>query len=753
MASAVRDKVFSRIQFPPRLNPAILRTHFFSMESFRQKKADAIRASGAQPYAANYERTQSLLASRNAGDGTKVVIAGRLMLIRDMGKLAFATLQDQSGRMQIVFREDAMGADAYKNALSLLDLGDIIGVTGERFATQKGEPSVLVQSWTMLCKAMRQPPEKWHGIADQETAWRQRYLDLTSNRETFERFQFRSRFIQKLRELYWAHDFTEVETPILVNAASGALATPFGTHHAAYDLDMFLRIAPETFLKECLVGGFDRVFELGRVFRNEGLDPSHLQDFTMVEHYASYWDYVKNMEFTEEILPTLLQDLIGTTKVKIPDRDGALIEVDFAPPWPRLTIREAILNASGIDFEKFDSAGALREAIKLKNIPLDVNIETLGRGNLIDQLYKKVSRPSLLQPTFIMQHPIDLSPLARRNDENPNITDRFQLVVGGWEVVNAYSELIDPIDQANRFEEQARANAGGDSDAHRKDDDYVTALEYGCPPCSGFGMGIDRIVALLTQQTNLRDVVLFPLLKPDEKTQKTERTQTTQKTTEKTSSASSESFESSESSPKNLVEAPASTLLQHAEYGHLLPAAHGLIMEHTDQTRAHLIATGAAMEALSMRFGGDPQTWKVAGMLHDLDWDALDKDYEKHCGDTLEHLLSTISAPAELLRDIRAHYASKYGAEYPLDSMLRKCLYCVDELTGFIIAVALVRPSKKLFDVEVKSITKKLKDKGFAAQVDRSQIGQCEKLLGLTLDQFVEMTLHAMKNVAADLGL
>lgn len=716
------------------------------MDSFRQKKADAIRAKGIQPYAALFERTHTLMDARDAAEETAVSVCGRVMLLRDMGKMAFITLQDHTGRLQLMLREDDLGADIYKEALELIDLGDIIGVSGKRFATKKGEPSVMVAKWEMLSKALRQPPEKWHGIADQETAWRQRYLDMTSNRDTFDRFLFRSKFMQKLRQFYWDEGFTEVETPVLVNAASGALATPFATHHNAYDSEMFLRIAPETFLKECLIGGFDKVFELGRVFRNEGLDPSHLQDFTMVEHYAAYWDYVKNMDFVEKMLPTLLQDLLGTTKVQIPDRDGNLIEVDFKAGWPRLSIRDVIKQSCGIDFEEFNSASALREAIKSKGIKLDVNVDALGRGNLIDQLYKKVSRPSLVQPTFIMQHPLDLSPLARRNDENPNITDRFQLVVGGWEIVNAYSELVDPVDQAQRFEEQAKANAGGDSDAHRKDDDYVTALEYGCPPCSGFGMGIDRIVALLTQQTNLRDVVLFPLMKPDdEKNQKNQMTEKNQKKDEKI--ISSGSSDSSSSSGSSVI------LLQQAEYGHLLNAAHGLIEAHADMTKAHLIATGAAMEALAKKFGGDPQTWKVAGMLHDLDWDQLDKDYTRHCGDTLEHLLSTISAPNELLADIRAHYADKYGEDYPLDTMLRKCLYCVDELTGFIIAVTKVRPSKKIADVEVSSVKKKLKDKAFAAQVSREQIGSCETVIPMPLDEFIGITLEAMKGVADDLGL
>lgn len=712
------------------------------MDAFRLKKIEDLHASGKQPYASSFHRTHTLEEAKNQSVGMQVSVAGRLMLLRDMGALTFATLQDHTGRLQIAVRAEDIGQDFYKEFLHIVDLGDFIGITGERFATKRDEPTVAIREWQMLSKALRQPPEKWHGIADQETAWRRRYLDTTSNRETFDRFVFRSAFIRKLREFYWSKGFLEMETPVLVNAASGALATPFVTHHAAYDMDVYLRIATETFLKECLVGGFDRVFEIGRIFRNEGLDPSHLQDFTMVESYTAYWDYRDTMAFTEEMLSTLVKEMIGGTKTTIPDRDGELIEVDFQPKWPRKNLREAIWDHSNIDIDDFTSASALREAIKAKKIRLDIDIEQLGRGNLIDQLYKKVARPHIVQPTFITEHPIDLSPLARRNDKNPDITDRFQLVVGGWEIVNAYSELIDPVDQAKRFEDQAKASLKGDSDAHRKDDEFVTALEYGCPPCSGFGLGIDRIVALLTQQTNLRDVVMFPLLKPEKKTCHPEPDEG-----QHAGVVVRRAHHDTLSSPS------PGMLLEHAQYGHLLPAAHTLLMQHADQTRAHLIATGAAMEALAKRFGGDAPTWKVAGMLHDLDWDNLEKDAEAHCGSTLEQLLAKISAPGELLADIRAHYASKYGAEYPLDSQLRKCLYCVDELTGFIIAVTLVRPSKKLADVEVKSIIKKMKDKGFAAQVDRQQIQKCEELLELGLDEFIGLTLDAMKAVANDLGL
>lgn len=718
------------------------------MDSVRFDKAEKLRALGRLPYAAKYARTHVLEEGRTAKDGTKMSVAGRVMLFRDMGKLTFATLQDHTGRLQIAFREEELGKEEYALLQKIVDLGDFIGVSGERFTTQKGEPTVSVKTWTMLSKSLRQPPEKWHGVSDRETLYRKRYLDTMTNPESMKRFQFRSAFIKAMREFYWENGFTEVDLPVLVNSASGALATPFTTYHNALDLDVYLRIAIETHQKECLVGGFDRTFALGPVFRNEGMDPSHLQEFTMCEHYASYWDYEDNMRFTEEMLRSLLTKTLGTTTVKIPGRDGKLIEVDFGGNWPRLSMRDVILQDCGIDYDTTPTADDLRKAIKDKNIQLEVDVSKLGRGNLIDHLYKKVSRPKIVSPVFITKHPIDLSPLARRNDESPLVTDRFQLVVGGWEIVNAYSELIDPVDQAQRFDDQAKAKQGGDVDAHAKDDEFVEALEYGCPPCSGWGMGIDRIVTLLTGQENLRDVVLFPLMKPI-----ILRDAPPSVAPQDDSSSCHTEEVRAERRPSRSATSSSSSLLQHADYGHLLPAAHGLIETHSTLTKAHLIATGAAMEALATRFGGDPKTWKVAGMLHDLDWDHLDKDFEKHCGEPLEKMLAEIKAPAELLGDIRAHYAHKYGADYPLDTMLRKCLYCTDELTGFIIAVTKVRPSKKIADVEVKSVTKKLKDKTFAAQVSREQIASCQELLGIPLEEMIALTLEAMKSVGAELGL
>lgn len=723
------------------------------MDPFRLQKADAMRRAEKNPYALSFERTHTLGEARNLKEKTRTCIAGRIVLFRDMGGVTFATLQDHTGRLQIAFKEDVLGHEHYVSMLGLLDLGDFIGVQGERFTTQKGEPTILVKEWVMLCKSLRQPPEKWHGVVDEETTWRQRYLDLSSSRETFERFSFRSLFIRKLREFYWSKGFIEMETPVIVNEASGALAKPFKTHHDAYDLDMYLRIAPETFLKECLIGGFDRVFEVARVFRNEGLDPSHLQDFTMCEHYSAYWDYEKNMEFTEEMMETLLKELMDSTWIQIPNREGKLVKIDFKKPWPRVPIHDVILKYCSIDIRKTNTAADLRAAMKKAKIELDIPIEKLGLGTLIDQLYKKVARPHLVQPTFVTEHPLELSPLARRNDANPAIVDRFQLVVGGWEVVNAYSELIDPIDQASRFEEQVKAQQRGDIEAHGKDDEYVKALEYGCPPCSGWGMGVDRVVALLTQQRNLRDVVLFPLLKPSERATKATREPKVPKNKKSTSVPLVPLVPLVPSLHIPMASATPDHLLQHAEYGHLLSEAHALLTKHADKTRAHLIATGAAMEALAKKFGGDPATWKVAGMLHDLDWDHLEKDAEEHCGKTLEQMLAGIAPPAELLADIRSHYEEKYGGTHPLDTMLRKCLYCSDELTGFILAVTFVRPSKNIADVEVSSIKKKMKDKAFARQVKREQIMKCQELLGIPLDEFIGIVLRAMQGVSEEIGL
>ncbi|HNX60449.1 MAG TPA: lysine--tRNA ligase, partial [Spirochaetota bacterium] len=369
-----------------------------------------------------------------------------------------------------------------------------------------------VSSWEFLSKSLRPLPEKFHGLADTEQCLRKRYLDLMTSPETMDRFKKRTLLIKTIRNYLDNEDFFEVDTPVLLNKASGALATPFATHHNALDIDIFLRIAPETYLKRAIAGGFERVYEFARCFRNEGMDPSHLPDFTMLEYYCAYWNYEDNMNFTERLLKHAIKTVTGSDTITY-----AGTEISFAGDWPRVSFRELILKDCGIDIDALKTREELVAEINKRGIVLDapIDLKKCGRGTVIDLLYKKVSRPKIKNPTFLIKHPVDISPLARRNDTDANTVDRFQLVVNGWEVVNAYSELIDPVDQAERFEQQLKARSSGDTEAMEVDEDFLTCMEYGMPPMSGWGMGIDRLIALLTDAPSLREVVLFPLMRPE----------------------------------------------------------------------------------------------------------------------------------------------------------------------------------------------------------------------------------------------
>jgi lysyl-tRNA synthetase class 2 len=484
-----------------------------SLRDVRIEKRQLFETEGLQVHPDRFERTHTLREVMGLQPGTKVRAAGRIGQLRKFGKLTFATLEDFDGRIQIALVRDQLDADPevskkkYELFSKGVDRWDFLGVDGEMYFTDKGELTIRVHSWTLLGKTLQPPPNKYQGVRDIETNWRKRYLDLVSNEETRERFRVRSKSVTALRTFLDRGGFVEVETPILNTQQSGALARPFFSHHNALDMDVVLRIAPETYLKRLIVGGYDRVYEFARCFRNEGLAASHLQEFTMLEFYASYWNYEDNMTFTENMLRFAIQEAVGSLQIQRGEHT-----IDFAQPWPRKRLADVILENSGIDIDTYPDADSLRAAIFAKKVDLDN--PGAGRGSLIDQLYKRTARPKLIQPTFIVGHPVDLSPLARRSDTNPNAVDRFQLVVDTWEVINAYSELVDPLDQRRRFEEQAELRKKGDDEAMPVDEDYLTAMEFGMPPISGWGMGIDRFVALLTNAPNLRDVVWFPLMKP-----------------------------------------------------------------------------------------------------------------------------------------------------------------------------------------------------------------------------------------------
>jgi len=446
---------------------------------------------------------------KELSDGSSgVKTAGRLMAMRVMGKLTFAQIQDHSGKLQIALQQDLLGVDDYKFFTKKLDVGDYIGVEGEMFTTQKHEKTLQIKSLLLLSKSIRPLPEKFHGLHDPELKARYRYLDLIMSEETRVKFAKRLKVIKFLRSYLDSHEFMEVDTPILQSIASGASASPFETHHNALNIPLFLRIAPETYLKRLIAGGYERVYELGKCFRNEGIDASHLQEFTMLEFYVAYWDYLDNMTFIKDLIQKMVVEVNGNSIVQYEEQT-----IDFAGDWPVMSYRDLVFKYTKVDLDKVHSLNDLKAEIKAKHLDFPVD-KYLGLGGMIDGLYKKFCRPHLIQPIFITKHHVDLVPLARRNDEKRHELDMFQLVINGWEVVKAYSELVDPIEQKARFEEQSKLAQAGDDEAMMMEEDFIMCMETGMPPISGLGLGVERIIALLTNSSNIRDIIFFPSLRP-----------------------------------------------------------------------------------------------------------------------------------------------------------------------------------------------------------------------------------------------
>lgn len=484
---------------------------FTEQEMVRREKVEKIRET-RNPYPERYVTTHSLKEASLLPDETKgVSVAGRIVFMRKMGKLSFLKLRDIDGELQISIKIDLVGDSEYEFFKDNVDVGDFIGAVGEMFTTHTGEKTLRADKFEFLGKALKPLPEKFHGLTDPELCYRHRYVDLIMNEETRKRFLTRIKFVRELRNYLDNLGYYEIETPILNNKASGATARPFVTHHNALDLDVYLRIAPETYMKRAVVAGIPKVYEVARCFRNEGMDAVHLQDFTMVEGYQAYYNYEDNMKLIQNMLQTIIKNIFGTLTIQIGDK-----EIDLSGDWGRVSFRELIIKYANIDINEYNTKELLLNKIKEQKIDIDSEtpLEDLGFGNLVDQLYKKVARPNLVGPIYLTEHPVSLSPLARANDERGEITDRFQLIINGAEVVNGFSELVDPQEQEKRLLEQARLKSEGDEEAMEMDYDYIGAMEYGMPPISGWGMGIDRIVQILTNAENIKDVVMFPLMRP-----------------------------------------------------------------------------------------------------------------------------------------------------------------------------------------------------------------------------------------------
>ncbi|MEK7211931.1 MAG: lysine--tRNA ligase [Patescibacteria group bacterium] len=482
-------------------------------EKIRLEKLKTIRALGVDPYPAKSTRTRKIREvveefKELEKDGKKIILTGRLRSIRAHGALTFAHLEDESEKIQLALKRDEVGAKKYAFFGDLIDIGDFVEVRGGLFLTHKGEKTVLVKDFTLLSKSLTPLPEKWHGLTDTEIRFRKRYLDLISNPEVKLIFARRSAIVRAIREFFDARGFLEVETPILQPIPGGANARPFVTRHNALDIDMYLRIAPELYLKRLIVGGMERVYEIARCFRNEGIDHLHNPEFTQIEFYQAYADYEDLMKLTEELLPYLAKKVLGGTKC-VYDKN----EIDFAPPYPRITFSDAIKKYAKIDIEEYPTRDQL--AKKAKALGVDV-AKGDSHGRIMDELYKKFVRPNLIQPTFIINHPPELSPLAKKIPDSPKYVERFQLVLGGGiELCNAFSELNDPLEQEERFAEQEKARESGDIEAQRMDTDFLDALRAGMPPTAGFGMGIDRLTMILTNSHSVKEVILFPTLKPE----------------------------------------------------------------------------------------------------------------------------------------------------------------------------------------------------------------------------------------------
>ncbi len=444
-----------------------------------------------------------------AEEAVSVSVAGRMMFQRIMGKASFADLQDVSGSIQLFFHQGTLGEETYEH-FKHLDVGDILGVSGVLFITKTGELSIKVLSVELLTKSLRPLPEKFHGLSDQETRYRQRYVDLMTSEETRTTFRLRSMVIAYIRNFFMQREFLEVETPMMQVIPGGAAAKPFVTHHNALDIDLYLRIAPELYLKRLVVGGFDRVFEINRNFRNEGLSTRHNPEFTMLEFYWAYADYRELMDLTEELFRGLAKDVVGTLQIKSENGDR---EFDFEKPFTRLSLFDSILshnpNVKSEELSDLDGATAIA-----KSLHIDVK-PNWGLGKIQTEIFEATVEENLMDPTFITLYPTEVSPLSRRNDDDPFVTDRFELFVGGREIANGFSELNDAEDQAERFKAQVADKDAGDEEAMHYDADYVRALEYGMPPTAGEGIGIDRLVMLLTASPSIRDVILFPHMRPE----------------------------------------------------------------------------------------------------------------------------------------------------------------------------------------------------------------------------------------------
>ena len=716
----------------------------------RRLRRQALLDAGVNPYPirstidAHAAELEERYAELEAGTDTEDVysLAGRIRAFRKQGKAAFIVLEDCTGSIQLFCRVNDLPEDEWA-LLSQLDLGDIIGATGAVLRTRRGQLSVAPTHIELLSKSLRPLPEKFHGLTDREVRYRQRYVDLIMNADVRETFRKRSQIISLIRRYMEADGYMEVETPMMHAILGGANAKPFVTHFNALDRDFYLRIATELPLKRCIVGGLERVFEIGRQFRNEGMDLTHNPEFTSMEAYCAYSDLDGMKALTEGLFKTIAREVCGCEEGhEVITYQGQT--VDMSGTWASRPLSEIASEVIGEHVDMDTPIEHLRELCESRGIETQDN---WGAGKLLFEIYDELGEATLVNPTFVCDYPEEVSPLSKRKDEDPRLTDRFELVICGHEYANAFSELNDPVDQAGRFAEQVAAKGFGDDEAMGYDYDYVRALEYGMPPAGGIGYGIDRMVMLFCDAPAIRDVLLFPAMKPETITRADIASQLPDTTDGAAASVDAladdaENGAANEAAAGRAAEAPA------LETGLTRDQAFDLLKQYNEDP--FHIAHGQTLEGLMRYYAEqfDPanvEFWGQVGLLHDLDWEKF-QDEVQHTVKAGE-ILAEAGAKPELARAIQTHNSDN-NPDLPAPSSKMECvLFACDELSGLIQAACLMRPSKSVMDFEVKSLKKKFKDKKFAAGCNRDVIRRGAELMGMELDELFASVIDAMKAI------
>ncbi len=682
----------------------------------REKLAD-LKSYGKNPFIiTTYDVTchaADIKENYDEMEGRQVSLAGRVMQKRVMGKASFCNILDRSGDIQSYIARDSIGEEEYKD-FKKLDIGDIVGIEGEVFKRKTGEISVHASSVKLLSKSLQILPEKYHGLTNTDMRYRQRYVDLIMNTDARETFIKRSRILSSIRRYLDGEGFLEVETPMLVSNAGGAAARPFETHFNALGEDFKLRISLELYLKRLIVGGLERVYEIGRVFRNEGLDTRHNPEFTLMELYQAYTDYNGMMDLTENLYRHVAQEVLGTTTITY---NG--VEMDLGKPFERITMIDAVKKYAGVDWNEVETLEQARALAKEHHVEFE---DRHKKGDILSLFFEEFAEEHLIQPTFVMDHPIEISPLTKKKPENPDYVERFEFFMNGWEMANAYSELNDPIDQRERFKAQEELLAQGDEEANTTDEDFLNALEIGMPPTGGIGFGIDRMCMLLCDEAAIRDVLLFPTMKSLDK-----------KPSDSGKSVKKEAKQEAKKSSISREQALELLKKYNKEPFHI----------------QHALTVEGVMRWFAKELGHaeEEEFWGITGLLHDIDFELYP---EEHCKKAPE-LLQEAGVSEDMIYAVCSHGFGICSEEEPKLEM-ENVLFASDELTGLIWSCALMRPSRSTMDLEVKSLKKKFKDKRFAAGCSREIISQGAERLGWELDELFDKTIQAMRSCEASVA-